>query len=565
MDKIINIISEDSFTGADGKEYIRVISEIKTQRKTYVRGILTGKYRGNQINEGEFYNEFDFEIYEASVNCTFPQDFQKNKIFSVPSNNIFPVEKLPTTLLVQLITQNTSFGINIIEPIVYDFKTIRKLHQTEGEEVFGSFTSGITGYILDYEREEVIHINGPIVESNYTTTIQNDNIQTFESSGIKTGKFIRKDNYIKFEFYSKQPPSTIWGEWIYQSKPKISSNTSGCWSVIPGFIAVILGFLFIIAILPSMLYIFPIGIAIFLINILAPYLKWFFRVIGILLLLLFIGSLGRSLVHSSRNFNPKPIIVDSQNEQNSDTLAFNETEVIENNRNLSEKLIKRYRIWKDYENNQYEGYYTLVEKDIYESKKFKNDLHLRLNSVSTYDQIIYNIKENDKYKLQGLYHLFDSINSKNQLSRIKFAEMIVSFVQDIPYAIILDNDCNPNLYDDRFTHNYLLQPDAICDGYQKFGINTPVEFLANLKGDCDSRTILLYTIFSHYDYDVAILSSEFYSHSILGINLPINGLSYVYRSQNYILWETTAPNCKPGIISNQMSNLNNWRISLKSK
>jgi hypothetical protein len=64
---------------------------------------------------------------------------------------------------------------------------------------------------------------------------------------------------------------------------------------------------------------------------------------------------------------------------------------------------------------------------------------------------------------------------------------------------------------------------------------------------------------------VAILSSEFYGHSILGINLPINGTAYNYNENRYVMWETTTPNCKPGIISNKISNLNNWRISLKSK
>ena len=184
---------------------------------------------------------------------------------------------------------------------------------------------------------------------------------------------------------------------------------------------------------------------------------------------------------------------------------------------------------------------------------------------SSIDRIIFNLKENDKNKLNGLYDLFDSINNKNKLSKVKFAEMVVSFVQDIPYAIILEKGCNASLYSDRFTRNYLLNPNSICDGYQRFGINTPVEFIANLKGDCDSRTVLLYTIFSHYDYDVTVLSSEFYGHSILGIDLPVNGTAYAYRSQRYVMWETTAPNCKPGIIPNEISNLNNWRISLKSK
>jgi hypothetical protein len=61
------------------------------------------------------------------------------------------------------------------------------------------------------------------------------------------------------------------------------------------------------------------------------------------------------------------------------------------------------------------------------------------------------------------------------------------------------------------------------------------------------------------------MSSEFYGHSIIGINLPINGIAYIYNNQRYVLWESTAPNCKPGIMPNELSNLNNWRISLKSK
>ena len=40
---------------------------------------------------------------------------------------------------------------------------------------------------------------------------------------------------------------------------------------------------------------------------------------------------------------------------------------------------------------------------------------------------------------------------------------------------------------------------------------------------------------------------------------------WVAKNQKYILWETTALGAKPGIISNDISNTNYWRISLKSK
>jgi hypothetical protein len=232
---------------------------------------------------------------------------------------------------------------------------------------------------------------------------------------------------------------------------------------------------------------------------------------------------------------------------------------------IKDSIIKRFRKWKDYEGKYYEGTYTIRLKDYNLAKEFKNNISLYGESKDSYDQIISKLKENDNPKLHGIYHMFDSIQKANKLNPKHFAEMVVTFVQDIPYAIVLSDGCDPSLYDDRFTRNFLINNKGNCDGYQRFGINTPVEFITQLKGDCDTRTLLLYTILSHYKYDVAVMSSEFYGHSILGINLPYNGLSYNYNNQKYILWETTAFGSKPGIISNEISNTNYWRISLKSK
>jgi len=75
----------------------------------------------------------------------------------------------------------------------------------------------------------------------------------------------------------------------------------------------------------------------------------------------------------------------------------------------------------------------------------------------------------------------------------------------------------------------------------------------------------LYTLLANYGYDVVLLSSEFYNHSILGVNLPLRGLAYYYQNQRYILWETTAPDTKPGVLPSEITNLNYWRITLKSK
>ncbi len=54
------------------------------------------------------------------------------------------------------------------------------------------------------------------------------------------------------------------------------------------------------------------------------------------------------------------------------------------------------------------------------------------------------------------------------------------------------------------------------------GVYAPVEFVSNLRADCDTRTVMIYTLLSRFNYDVAILNSEKYRHSVLGLNNYIN-------------------------------------------
>ena len=561
---IEKIISEESFWDENGNEFIKVTKEISIPRKTFLKGLISGKYRGTKLLN--FENEksllFDFEIYEAEVICKSKDDFRKNKPYIIDGNE-FPKEKLPPALQVTIAIDKKSFGIDIVEPKIYNFKTIKRLHQTDGDDVFGTFNAFITGYVFDYEKKIVEEIVGPIIGPVIVDPIPIPIPKplTCQASNIKTGATQTKGNYTRSEYYCKNHDDKTWGNWEY--KKGNTGPDQGCFSSIIGIIGLILGLLFLITILPGILYFIGFFIIMFLISILAPYLKWILRVIGVLLLIGFISSLINTFNQGSQRYVPTPVVVDKPREVVEERSTIIDT--TSNQLNKNDTLITRYRIWQDYEGKKYEGAYQLRLSDLKNATYHKNNLPLSQNNIDSYDKIIYSLKENDKNKLNGVYKLFDSINKSNKLSKVKFAEMVVSFIQDIPYALILDKGCDASLYNDTFTRQYLLDPNASCDGNQRFGINTPVEFLASLKGDCDSRTVLLYTIFAHYNYDVAVLSSEFYGHSILGINLPINGTAYNYNENRYVMWETTIPNCKPGIISNKISNLNNWRISLKSK
>jgi len=278
--------------------------------------------------------------------------------------------------------------------------------------------------------------------------------------------------------------------------------------------------------------------------------------------LAFIFSLINAFNRSGNGYIPKPIVQDKPEEQNPQNIPIVDTI---NNEQNQDTLITHYRSWKDYDGNLYEGRFWVKKSDFINAKNYKNSLSISENSENSYDKIVYMLKENDKQNLNGLYQLFDSLKIAKNIDTKSFAEMIVCFVQDILYTVVLPDACDPNLYADNFIRKYLSSSDAKCDGYEKFGINTPVEFMATLQGDCDTRTLLLYTILAHYGYDVALMSSEFYNHSLIGINFSYEGVSYTYNNQRYILWETTNTNIKPGILPNEISNINYWRISLKSK
>jgi hypothetical protein len=140
---------------------------------------------------------------------------------------------------------------------------------------------------------------------------------------------------------------------------------------------------------------------------------------------------------------------------------------------------------------------------------------------------------NDKSKLNLLYGMLNRIKNQNNYSRVRFADIIISFVQDIPYALI---DNSQDIY-------------------------APVEFLRKYKGDCDTRTILLYIVLKHYNYDVVILNSWFYEHSIIGINLPTSGSVYkYYNGKRYYAWETTYPGWERGWIPREMNNMDLWSV-----
>lgn len=540
-----------SFTNNDHKTFVktRMIS-----RKTYLSGFLQGKYWGEMVihypNQYEHDAFYEFHIYEAEVyinpsekcRCISPLKpvcsglhAEVEGKFHFDGGTIFPKERLPQLLPIVVKQDGNEYEVNIHEVQLADVIFIAALHQTNGKEVFGTIEAKITGYLLDFVEEEYTNsdfiedIAIPKVNPAMNVSRPFQNIHNTEHSYYSTNK--------RYGYYRR-----------YNN---VVDN--GCASSIIGIIVIVVWATFLITLLPQAAIILPFIIIPLLCRLIPLSIwGWFVNVISLIIALGFIIITINTFQNPSVN-HPIPVVSDHTTSGQRNETFINDT------------IITHGLRWKDYDGNKYAGKVSIQRLALNSASQYKTSLSITINDLHSYDEMVYRLKEHDKDHLSGIYSLFDSIRSVQHLQDNKFAELIVSCVQQIPYAVVLPEDCNASLYSDQFIRNYLATPGARCDGNEKFGINTPVEFMANLKGDCDTRTLLLYTVLSHYKYGVVLLSSEYYNHSLIGINLQYDGVSFIQGSKRYVLWETTAVGIRPGILPDEISNLNYWRISLKSE
>ena len=260
---------------------------------------------------------------------------------------------------------------------------------------------------------------------------------------------------------------------------------------------------------------------------------------------------------SDGGFNPKPRVKTTDDKE--ETTTIKKTDEI----NVNDSLISHFRKWKDYSGNKYQGYLRVSARDFSNSQMNRTSLSIIPQSEKDMNRVYKNLVTNDFDKLNRIYAMFDSIRVKNNipLGSRQFANIIVSCIQDIPYTLVLQDECNPYIYNDDFIKKYLTDGGS-CLPDTKYGILSPVEFMARLKGDCDTRTILLFSILTKFNYDVMVLGSYSFKHSILAINIKGSGTYKMYNYKKYYVWETTMENMQIGQLPSEISDMNLWEINL---
>ena len=224
-------------------------------------------------------------------------------------------------------------------------------------------------------------------------------------------------------------------------------------------------------------------------------------------------------------------------------------------------LLSHNRNWSDNYGRSYQSTFSIRENDYHQSRKNYNTIKDQGKAI-TWGQLYQYLSDTDTPSLDLILEKLKNIKETNKLNQFEFAEMVVTFVQDIPYSFVFGEECqNPEDYEEAI-RSVLKKCPECCIGNIPFGVQNPTGFMGNLKGDCDTRTVLIYALLSHFGYDVAILNSDYYRHSILGLNIPTKGTYKAYKGRRYYLWETTNKFFTLGSLPNNFNNINHWSFVL---
>ncbi len=238
-----------------------------------------------------------------------------------------------------------------------------------------------------------------------------------------------------------------------------------------------------------------------------------------------------------------------------------DTEIVETDPPEYSEIISRKFNWKDYENRRYSGNFRFYYGDYIKSKNQKNNILWK----GSWGRVYNDIYSYDNNRLDLIYSTLTEIRNINNLNRVEFANVVVSLIQSIPYSFVLREGCN-DLTTIPLEWQNMIRNGTPCLGNTSWGMTSPLEFLYTKKGDCDSRTVLVYTILKKFGYDVVILNSDLYRHSMIGINLPPYGTfnkNKIINGKKYYFWETTAESLPMGLLPPDWPDISQWKLALK--
>ena len=555
----------------------------------YFEGILKGKYRGHIDifdSDKKWHNYYNYEIYEGII--SLPKSgfvssihVEASKVLTDQYSGI-PLYEAPLTNNIQLEVSDGGitklFSAEIHELKLKDISLFNR--QPEGiNQVFGEIEATAFGYLLTYtfEDEDILSVpdnSETEIGSVKTIPLEVENMASSEAAASQSGNSNKgnqpqrqaqyKNNHVRYHL-GENGGAAQWGPW--------ERNGSGYWNNLlnrwvswgnhPLFYPLLLLFLalfiyFFPLIPPLFLALLIIGFWIVLLIIIfglgltfVVYSSILSGISALLILLTLAVFLNIDFLSENFRWEEYVYVPELEDSPKPDLIKVD-----------PDKFIRHNRVWKDFQGQQYKATVKILESNYSSSLAWHQQYAENMNSENDYERYLSAASKRDSASLTHLYSEMNTLAYNYKLTRKGFAEMLITFVQDIPYTLIVDSNCDPSLYKDNFIRKY-LQEGKQCYGYQRFGLLNPAEFTGTLLGDCDTRTLFLYTLFKHFNYDVIILGSQKYGHSILGINLPYHGIHKKVEGKSYFVVETTAQGMYPGILAPSISDMTYWKVNLK--
>lgn len=528
-----------------GDEWIEI--SVPVERKTWIRGRITAKCRSIAIDSDschQFQSSFEIQkVLESKIDLRYSLSESKKKQPVIKAAHtkakINCVLKLPSKIETFIGAEDGQYRL-----VIKDLKFIKPPNISnvlvEDDFSYALYKGDVVGYVVDtiYETKLVKKHNEESATEIYNEPVKQ--IKTPDKPEVK-----------------KRPIRV----------PRSSQDFgSGCLGSIPTIMGILFwGFILISFIRAMGTYSIWFALALIVAYLLSVYgnnivrsLGVIFRVLGILILF---GVVVAFISDITSKTNWRHRQIDDSDEIKSSEVIQNNDEIFENITSY-DTLIVQKRVWNDYDGNKYSTDLKIRKEDFRAATHYRENKK-PINGFSEFNNLYYDLIEySPENSFKFIYENLDTIRVNRGLSRSKFAEVIVSMVQDIPYTLVLPADCEWQMYQDQFVRQY-LQSGKECVPNTRNGIFSPEEFMVNLTGDCDTRTLVLFKILFHYNYDVRILNSEEYSHSILAINSEYySGTAFVIDGKRYVTWETTSTNTKPGTRFENLDNQKYWKTAL---
>jgi hypothetical protein len=143
------------------------------------------------------------------------------------------------------------------------------------------------------------------------------------------------------------------------------------------------------------------------------------------------------------------------------------------------------------------------------------------------------LKARSKPDLEPLVARFKARIGEAKLGTLDAAQLVVSFVQSIPYEI----------------------PEG-----RPFGLMPPALVVSRKKGDCDSKVLLGHILLEAIGVDSVMLNSDAHRHSMLGVALPAPGTKVTYKGRDYAFTEMTAKEAPIGWIKRDLLKPDDWIV-----